>query len=89
MTILAAIILLGAWFKRYLIVVPTQLEPFLPIQNVPESWQHYSPTTAEIAITLASFILVILIISVLAKTVPVVPIREMQTESKNEPQNKH
>jgi len=80
-TLISSVILLGAWFKRYLIVVPTQLEPFLPIQNVPESWQHYSPTLAEIAITAASFILVVIIISVLAKTVPVVPIWEIKEDN--------
>ena len=36
--------IIGAWAKRYLIVVPTLSSPFLPIQRVPESWGHYTPT---------------------------------------------
>ena len=84
MAVLAFVILAGAWLKRYLIVVPTQLEPYFPIQNVPEQWQHYNPTTPEIAITAASIILVMIIITVLAKLFPVVSIWEMKEES-----NKH
>ena len=80
-SIISFVILAGAWLKRYLIVIPTQLEPFLPIQNVPESWQHYTPTVAEIMITMASFILVLIIITVLAKTVPVIPIWEIKNSS--------
>jgi Ni/Fe-hydrogenase subunit HybB-like protein len=77
-TFLSVLILLGAWFKRYLIVVPTQMHPYLPIQNVPEDYHYYSPTTPEIAITLASFIIVLLIITVLGKLFPVVPIWELK-----------
>ncbi|NOU58856.1 NrfD/PsrC family molybdoenzyme membrane anchor subunit [Marinifilum caeruleilacunae] len=80
LTIIAVIILAGAWFKRVLIVVPTQLAPYYPIQNVPEAWSGYSPTTPEIAITIASFILVLMIITVLAKLFPVVPIWEVKEE---------
>ena len=86
-SIISLVILLGAWLKRYLIVIPTQLEPFFPIQNVPEAWKHYTPTLAEIAITAASFILVLIIITVLAKTVPVVPVWELK-EASDENQHK-
>jgi molybdopterin-containing oxidoreductase family membrane subunit len=47
-------VVVGAWFKRYLIVTPTLLHPFIPIQNVPESWHNYVPTWEEWAITSAS-----------------------------------
>jgi molybdopterin-containing oxidoreductase family membrane subunit len=80
LTIIAVIILAGAWFKRVLIVVPTQLAPYYPIQNAPEGWTGYSPTTPEIAITVASFLIVLLIISVLAKLFPVIPIWEAKEE---------
>lgn len=86
LTFLATAILIGAWFKRFLIVIPSQLEPYLPIQNVPEKFQLYVPTVPEIAITLASFILVLIIITILSKTVPIVPVWEMKehlTENKN------
>jgi molybdopterin-containing oxidoreductase family membrane subunit len=80
LTIIAVVILAGAWFKRVLIVVPTQLAPYFPIQNAPEGWTAYSPTTPEIAITVASFLIVLLIISVLAKLFPVIPVWEAKEE---------
>ena len=83
LTIISVIILAGAWFKRVLIVVPTQLAPYYPIQNVPEGWTGYTPTTPEIAITVASFILVLLIMTILAKLFPVIPIWEAKEEMKH------
>ncbi len=77
-TIISAIILVAAWFKRYIIVVPVQEHPYLPIQNVPENFMHYSPTLAEIAITAGPFILLLIIITLLSKLFPVVPIWEIK-----------
>ena len=81
-TLISTLIFVGAWFKRYLIVVPSQLEPYLPIQNVPDKFHHYSPTTAEIAVTAGSFILVLIIMTFLSKVIPLIPIWEMKEESK-------
>lgn len=78
--LISIVILAGAWFKRILIVVPTQLAPYYPIQNEPEHWTSYSPTVPEIAITAASFILVLLIMTILAKLFPVIPIWEVKEE---------
>src|SRR5262249_26837814 len=36
------LIVLGAWAKRFLIVVPTLQTPFLPAQRIPAQWTHYS-----------------------------------------------
>jgi molybdopterin-containing oxidoreductase family membrane subunit len=83
-TIISIVILIGAWFKRYLIVVPIQQHPYLPIQNVPEKFMHYTPTIAEIAITVGSFVLVLLIMTILSKLFPVVPIWEIKEELENE-----
>ena len=55
--IISLVVMVSAWFKRYLIVIPTLEHPFLPVQNVPEHFQHYSPTSIEIMITLFSFLL--------------------------------
>ncbi|MCK7540493.1 MAG: polysulfide reductase NrfD [Marinilabiliales bacterium] len=44
----------AAWFKRYIIVVPPQGHPNLPIQNVPVEWIVYRPTLIETAVTVAS-----------------------------------
>lgn len=80
LTIISVFVLVGAWFKRYLIVVPTQLHPYLPIQNVPETQHHYFPTLPEMAITLAPILLVLIIITILAKIFPVIPVWEMKNE---------
>jgi molybdopterin-containing oxidoreductase family membrane subunit len=80
LTLVSAVILLSAWVKRYLIVIPTMEHPFLPVQNVPENFQHYSPTSTEIMIMLFSFFASLLIISVLAKLFPVISIWEVAEE---------
>ena len=69
-------VLLGAWFKRFIIVVPTMEHPYLPIQNVPANWKIYTPTLIETFVTIAPIIMVLLIITVLAKVIPIVPISE-------------
>lgn len=73
-------VLVAAWFKRYLIVIPTLEHPFLPVQNVPENFKHYSPTSTEIMITLFSFFAALLIITILAKLFPVITIWEYAEE---------
>ncbi|MBI9056353.1 MAG: polysulfide reductase NrfD [Labilibaculum sp.] len=74
--IISLFILAGAWVKRYVIVIPTLLHPHLPIQNVPENFVHYYPSAIEISVTVLSFALALLIITVLSKIFPVVPICE-------------
>jgi molybdopterin-containing oxidoreductase family membrane subunit len=74
--IISIFMLVGAWFKRYIIVVPTQEHPYLPIQNVPQYWKNYSPTLTEILITIAPMILVLIIITVLSKVIPIIPVQE-------------
>lgn len=80
MLIISLFILVGSWFKRYIIVVPGQAHPNLPIQNVPVEWVVYKPTLIETAVTVASIVLVLIIITILAKLFPVVPIWEMAEE---------
>jgi Ni/Fe-hydrogenase subunit HybB-like protein len=80
MLVISLFVVLGSWFKRYLIVVPTQEHPFLPIQNVPENFHIYKPTLIETAITVGSIILVLMIITVLAKVFPIIPIWETAHE---------
>ena len=78
--IIAIFVLVGAWFKRYIIVVPTQEHPYLPIQNVPMNFKIYSPTLIEILITIAPFILTLMIITILSKVIPIVSIHETVEE---------
>jgi len=85
MLIIASFVLVGAWFKRYIIVVPTMEHPFLPVQNVPLNFKVYSPTLIETLVTIAPFILVLLIITILSKVIPIVSIHETieELEQKN------
>ncbi|GAB1450478.1 polysulfide reductase NrfD [Draconibacterium sp.] len=78
--IISFIVLVSAWVKRYIIVVPTLEHPFLPIQNVPESFHNYAPTSIEVMITIFSFVSAFIIISILAKLFPVITIWEYAEE---------
>lgn len=76
LTIIAVFVMAGAWLKRYIIVVPTQEHPFLPAQNYPGEWMVYKPTLIETGVTIAAFLLVLIIITTLSKLFPVIPIVE-------------
>ncbi len=78
MLIISMLALLGAWFKRFLIVIPSLQHPYLPIQDVDESYRHYIPTWEEWAITFASFAACLLIITFLLRVLPAIPIWEMK-----------
>lgn len=80
--IVSIFVILGAWFKRFLIVIPSLQHPYLPIQDVDESYRHYIPTWEEWAITLAGFAGVLLIITIILKLFPVIPIWEIEKPKK-------
>lgn len=81
MFIVAIMVIIGAWFKRFLIVVPTLSHPFIPMDRIPESWQHYFPTFREWWITAASLAGALLIVTLLARLFPPVPIVETIDET--------
>ena len=79
---LISVVMFGAaWLKRYIIVVPPQEHPNLPVQHMPLEWVIYKPTLIESLVTLASFILVLIIITVLSKLFPLIPIWEIDRKS--------
>jgi molybdopterin-containing oxidoreductase family membrane subunit len=80
MLIVSFFVILGAWFKRFLIVIPSLQHPYLPIQDVHESYRHYFPTWEEWAICAASVAGVLLIITLIMKLFPVIPIWEIAEE---------
>jgi Ni/Fe-hydrogenase subunit HybB-like protein len=80
MFIIALIVVLGAWWKRFIIVTPTLLHPFLPVQGVPETWHDYYPTWMEWAITFATLASALLIMTILIRILPIVPIHETAEE---------
>lgn len=75
-TIIALFVVVGAWFKRYLIVTPILLHPYLPIQNTPASWATYFPSWIEMSIVAASLSGVLLIITLFSKFFPIISIWE-------------
>jgi molybdopterin-containing oxidoreductase family membrane subunit len=80
MLIISMVVLVASWFKRLLIVVPTQENPFLPKQFVPKAWMVYHPTVIETAITILPILLAVIIITLLVKLFPVIPIWEIAEE---------
>ncbi len=80
MMIIGIALVVGAWFKRVIIIIPTLIHAYLPIQNVPESFHEYDPTGIEITITLGVIAVAVLIVSLLAKFFPVIPIWEIAEE---------
>ncbi len=80
MFLIGLLVVLGSWWKRYLIVTPTLLHPFLPIQGVPEAWHHYFPSLHEWLITFATLAMCLLIITILVRYLPVIPIQRTSDE---------
>ncbi len=80
MFIIGLIVVVASWWKRYLIVTPTLLHPFLPIQGVPESWHHYFPSVHEWLITSATLAMALLIITILVRYLPIIPIQRTADE---------
>ena len=76
MFIAGIMVVIGAWFKRYLIVTPTLLHPFLPMQNVPESYKTYFPSWEEWAIAMGSLAGALLVITFFVRILPIIPIHE-------------
>ncbi len=75
-TLIAIPVVVFAWVKRYLIVTPILVHPYLPIQNVPESWKNYFPSWVEVAIVSASLAGVLLIITIFSRLFPIISIWE-------------
>lgn len=77
LTGLAVVVVIGHWWKRFAIVVPPLENPFSPIQLVGPAWQQYIPTWQEWAITAGIIAGVLLMVTVLARLVPIVPIYDV------------
>jgi Ni/Fe-hydrogenase subunit HybB-like protein len=86
--VMGVLVVVGAWFKRFLIVTPTMLSPFLPMYNVPDSYKHYWPTWEEWSITIGSLAGALLIITIFTRLFPIIPIHETIEEMENNKQEK-
>ena len=80
MSIISVAVIVGAFMKRYIITVPTLEHPHLPINNVPFDYVIYWPNWIEWSITMMAIAGALLIITILAKLFPVIPIWEMAHE---------
>jgi len=73
---IASTVVVAAWLKRFLIVTPILLHPYIPIQNVPANWAVYFPSLIEIAIVAASLAGVLLIITLFSRFFPIISVWE-------------
>jgi Ni/Fe-hydrogenase subunit HybB-like protein len=80
MFIIAMLVIVGAWFKRFLIVIPTLNHPYFPMDQAPEAWRHYTPTLGEWFITGGTLAAALLIITLLVRFFPIVPLVETVEE---------
>ena len=89
MFIISILVIIGAWFKRYLIVIPTLAHPMIPTHRVPEDWLIYAPTLKEWGITAATLAGALLIITALVRYFPIIPIDETihEEQKKLDPSN--
>ncbi|MBI3509172.1 MAG: polysulfide reductase NrfD [Bacteroidetes bacterium] len=76
MVIASVLIVLGSLVKRYLVVIPTLLHPFIPIQNAVKGYGNYFPSAAEWMIVAGSFAGFFLVYIGFSKLFPIVPIVE-------------
>lgn len=76
MFILAIMVIVGAWFKRFLIVIPTLIHPYFPMDQAPKEWSHYVPTLAEWSITIGTLAGALLIVTFLTRYFPIIPVVE-------------
>ncbi|MBI2972632.1 MAG: polysulfide reductase NrfD [Armatimonadetes bacterium] len=79
------LVTVGAWLKRFVIIVPTLQNPFLPIQRAPTGWAIYWPTWVEWSITAAAFAGFVLIYILFSKVFPIVSIWETREEGVHVP----
>lgn len=82
--IAAVIALVGLWFNRYIIVVPTLETPFLPIQDYRMDFIKYSPTWVEWALTAAGVAVFGIFMMLVSKIAPLVSISEMEASNPEE-----
>lgn len=81
MFVAGIMVVVGAWFKRHLIVTPTLLHPFLPMHDAPARFMHYLPSWYEWAIAIGSLSGALLLITFFARIFPIIPIEETILEA--------
>ncbi len=80
-TITAVVVIVALWLNRYLIVVPTLENPYLPIQEARPDWIHYSGTWIEWVLTLGGVAAFCLFFTIASMFIPVVNVSEENDKS--------
>lgn len=85
--IVAGIMIIAMWVKRYLIVVPTLETPLLPLEDTRPEYVHYTITWVEWALTLGGVALFSLIMTIAGKFVTLIEVAETPQEQTVKTQN--
>ncbi|MGH9717711.1 MAG: NrfD/PsrC family molybdoenzyme membrane anchor subunit [Candidatus Acidiferrales bacterium] len=71
--IASVMVVIGMWLERFLIIVPSLAEKYLPY-----SWGTYRPSWVEITITAGTFACMCLLYMLFSKAVPVIAVWELK-----------
>lgn len=80
-TLASVLMIISMWVKRYLIVVPTLETPLLPIQDLRPEYTTYIPTWVEWALTFGGLASFLLVVSLVAKFVFIVPMTDLKDKT--------
>ncbi len=78
-TLASALICVGMWLERFLIIVPTLAAPRLPF-----NWRGYSTTWVELSITAGTFAYFVLLYALFTKFFPIVAVWEFKEGLRHE-----
>ncbi len=87
LVVVAAIMVLAMWVKRYLIVVPTLETPLLPIEDIRPEYVHYTITWVEWLLTFGGVASFFLIFTLAGKFVTLIDISDLPKEENVKTQN--
>jgi len=73
MLVVAAAVTVGMWFERFVIIVSSLHQDFMP-----SAWQVYKPTLVDLGILLGSFGLFFTLVLLFARVLPVIATTEMK-----------
>jgi len=82
-TVIASIgVVIGMWLERFLIIVPSLSEKYLPY-----SWSTttYRPTWVELTITAGTFAGMVMLYMIFSKIVPIISVWELKWGQHEEP----
>lgn len=74
--VLASVLVnVGMWIKRFVITVPS-----LAVPQIPGPWATYAPTWIEVSIIVGSFAGFALLVGLMAKAMPLIPMWELEEQ---------